>query len=308
MTYESRLTLNYVFGTLTDAVSTSQTTLSSADFSVLPPGLSTITYVPITLQDPSTKVCEIVWANSHAAGAATVSVVRAREATAARAWPAGTLWTVAPTLRDGVVPVATRSALPADPHVGLRAFLQDEQVLVEWVLGVGWVGTSAAGFRTAVTAGSDVATLTVSNIPSALKKLVVHWVARSSVAAVYENFFMRVNGATGFYSASESNQVGTTTYPAVDWGPTAGHVGLVTGASSSAANWAAGVITVPGWNSSRGAVSYIAVGYLSNSTADTVRWMSAGQYTGAWPYTSLTFLANSGLVKAGSEFVIYGYA
>jgi hypothetical protein len=151
VTYENRLTSNYAFGTLTAAAAISDTTLTSADFATrLSSGLSTTTYVPITLQDPSTGVYEIVWANAHTAAATTCTVLRGREGTTARAWGNGTLWVVAPTLRDGVLPVANRAALPTDPHVGLRAFIQDEQLVLERTL-AGWMGPDTAAFHTLYT-------------------------------------------------------------------------------------------------------------------------------------------------------------
>jgi len=139
MTYEIRLPANYAFGTLTQAAAISDLTLTSTDFAArLPSGLSTTVYVPIVLQDPSTGNYEICWANSHTAASSTAGVLRGKESTSARTWPSGTLWTVAPTLRDGVLPVSTRSALPTDPHTGLRCYIQDEQVTVEWAPSAGW--------------------------------------------------------------------------------------------------------------------------------------------------------------------------
>lgn len=132
MSYESRQPTNYSFGALTQTATLQDTTLTSDDFRTrLPSGLSTILYVPITLQDPSTAAYEIVWATSHTAGSATATVLRGRENTTTTLWPAGTLWTISPTLRDGILPVPNRAALPTDAHVGLRAYLQDEQVTIE---------------------------------------------------------------------------------------------------------------------------------------------------------------------------------
>lgn len=140
MTYENRLPANYAFGTLTSAAAISDTTLTSTDFATqLASGLSTTNYVPLTLQDPSTHLYEIVWVNAHTAAASTCTVVRGKEGTSARAWGTGTLWACAPTLRDGVLWVSTRASLPTDPHVGLRAYIQDEQVTVERTLAQGWM-------------------------------------------------------------------------------------------------------------------------------------------------------------------------
>lgn len=132
MTYEIRLNANYAFGALSQAAQMGDTTLSSNDFATkLPSGLSTTTYVPVTLHDPGSGTFEIVWANAHTAGATTATVLRGREGTTTALWPAGTLWTIAPTLRDAVLPVATRAVLPTDPHVGLECLIQDEQTIIE---------------------------------------------------------------------------------------------------------------------------------------------------------------------------------
>lgn len=132
MVYEIRQPVNYAFGTLKNAAAIGDTSIVSDDFiTALPAGLTTSIYVPITLQDPASKVFEIVWVTAHTAAANTATVVRGKEATAARAWPSSTLWTCAPTLRDGLLP-CTRATLPADPHIGLRVLLSDEQRALRW--------------------------------------------------------------------------------------------------------------------------------------------------------------------------------
>lgn len=151
--YELRVPANYSFGQLTNAAAISDTSMVSTDFASLQSGLSTTQYMPITLQDPATKVFEIVWATAHTGGSNTLTVVRGREGTTARAWPASTLWACAPTLRDSVLPVANAAALPADPHVGLRALQLDTQQVVQWGYPGGW----------ALEAGKSVLGLTKRN-------------------------------------------------------------------------------------------------------------------------------------------------
>lgn len=158
MAYENRVPANYSFGTLSQAAQVADVTIASNDFATrLPTGLSSTTYVPITLHDPGQGIYEIVWCTGHTAGASTATVLRGRETTTSLLWPAGTLWTVAPTLRDGVLPVANRAALPTDPHVGLECLLQDEQVKIERHL-ASW-GPPAAMLRqtTAQAVNSSVA-------------------------------------------------------------------------------------------------------------------------------------------------------
>lgn len=310
MTYESRLSLNYVFGTLTDAASASQTTLTSADFAALPPGLSTAAYVPITLQDPSTKVCEIVWANAHTAGATTVTVVRGKESTTARSWPAGALWTQAPTLRDGVLPVASRAALPTDPHAGLRAYLQDEQIVVEWVLGVGWIGPYAGTYRAVQSLAVDTTSLTFSNIPSTLKRVQVTWAARSAGTGTWDSLLMRVNGSTAGYFSTLSNQGGVTPAYSVEWATAWATVGWIGTTTTAVWNWGAGEIVFPAWNApgGRAALNWLAQSHFIDGQTNTIRGHIGGEYGAAGPYTSLTFSPNTVGFKAGTEFVLYGFA
>ncbi len=136
--YELRVPANYLFGQLTNPAAISDTAMVSTDFASLQSGLSTSLYIPITLQDPANKAFEIVWATAHTGASNTITVVRGREGSAARAWPASTLWACAPTLRDSVLPVANAAALPADPHVGLRALQLDSQVALQWAYPGGW--------------------------------------------------------------------------------------------------------------------------------------------------------------------------
>ncbi|OXM69649.1 hypothetical protein [Amycolatopsis vastitatis] len=136
--YELRAPVNYSFGQLTNPAAVSDTSMVSTDFASLQSGLTTSLYIPITLQDPANKQFEIVWATAHTGASNTLTVVRGREGSAARAWPASTLWACAPTLRDSVLPVPNAAALPPDPHVGLRALLQDTQQTVQWGYPGGW--------------------------------------------------------------------------------------------------------------------------------------------------------------------------
>lgn len=143
--YELRVPANYSFGQLTNAAAISDTSLVSTDFAALQSGLSTGLYIPITLQDPANKLFEIVWATAHNAASNTLTVVRGREGSTARAWAASTLWACAPTLRDSVLPVANAASLPADPHVGLRALQQDTQQVVQWGYPGGWALEAGKG-------------------------------------------------------------------------------------------------------------------------------------------------------------------
>jgi hypothetical protein len=120
---------NYFFGSLTNAAAISDTSLVSTDFAALASIYSANVIFPLTLDDPATKLHEIVWVTAHTAASNTITVVRAKEGTTARAWPAGTRVTCAPTQYDGRLSVQ-RASLPSDGHTGQNATVTDEGAVV----------------------------------------------------------------------------------------------------------------------------------------------------------------------------------
>lgn len=309
MTYENRLPQNYSFGTLTQAAAISDTTLTSTDFATrLPSGLSTTNYVPMVLQDPSTGNYEVVWVNAHTASATTCTVVRGKESTSARAWANGTLWTVSPTLRDGMLPVANRAALPADPHVGMRAYIQDEQVAVEYVLNVGWLNQSGMAYRANTLLGADTASVTFSSIPSTLKKIQLVWSARSTTAAVNTDLRMRINNnSTGVYFSNLSYLVNTTISNFIEDAGTYCTIAGITAANATASVFASGEWNAPGWNAPGGYLNHQWTSHYWNAAATSALGRGGGMFMVAGPYTRLDLFAAAGNLKAGSEFTIYGW-
>lgn len=220
--YDQRQALDYKFGQLTAGVTSLDTTLTSPDFASLPSDLTTTKYVPITLADDGARLYETAWVTAHAAGSSAVTVVRGREGSTAKAWAAGAAWRCAPTLRD-VVTVLTRASLPGDPHLGMRAFLIDENRTVERVAG-GWKAIEAPfghagvtdGFQ-AIAAGGGVITvlsaaqellagMTFSNVDDAL---VV------PIAGLYEIHTKGyASGPSGFAAAVEATINSTGIDPA----------------------------------------------------------------------------------------------
>lgn len=149
MAFEHRQPRDYLFGTLTTAAALSDTALVSAAFAGLPSNYSGSVYLPMVLHDPSTGVYEVVWVTAHAGGSQTVTAARGREGSSARSWPAGTQVVCAPTIRDGLFWVPTRSALPTDAHVGMRAEIADENAVADkllsgWNTQGGWTSYSPA--------------------------------------------------------------------------------------------------------------------------------------------------------------------
>lgn len=128
--YDQRSPVDGKFGQLTAGVTSLDTTLTSPDFASLASDLSTTKYTPITLADDAARTYETVWVTAHSAGSSAVTVVRGREGSTARAWATGSAWRCAPTIRD-TIQTLTRGTLPADPHIGMRVFLTDENRIVE---------------------------------------------------------------------------------------------------------------------------------------------------------------------------------
>lgn len=137
MANEFRDSTNYFIGQLSSPALIGDVTLNSTAFANLPGGVySTGRILPLVLHDQASGLFEIVWVTAHVAAATSVTVLRAKETTTARAWPAGTQILQPPTTRDGVQ-VLTRAALPADASFGMRVALSDENVVVERA-GAGW--------------------------------------------------------------------------------------------------------------------------------------------------------------------------
>ncbi|WP_394621305.1 hypothetical protein JNUCC0626_20070 [Lentzea sp. JNUCC 0626] len=153
MVYEYRNGIDYFYGQLSTAAAVSDTTLSSAAFASLPSTYSTTSYLPLVLHDPTLGVEETVWVTAHTAASTSVTVVRGRQGTAARAWPSSTQVVNAPTVRDVTLPLA-RAALPTDAHVGMRTAVTDEGIVVQraynggrWEADVGVGLPSEFGYR-----------------------------------------------------------------------------------------------------------------------------------------------------------------
>ncbi|WP_409465265.1 hypothetical protein [Amycolatopsis sp. GA6-003] len=97
------------------------------DYSPATPGK----YLPIELHDSSQGIFEVVWVVGHLAGSRTVTVVRGREGTPARAWNAGTRLVCAPTAGRDTLSVLASADLPIDPHLGMRVARTNKQDVVE---------------------------------------------------------------------------------------------------------------------------------------------------------------------------------
>lgn len=139
MPLQFRYLADFAFGTLTAAISISDTTLASAEFASLRAITAGNTYIPIVLLDPSAKVYEVVWLSNHTTSATTGTVSRGQEGSVAREWPSGTQWIVAPTMRDSTT-TESFAALPTDGHVGMRMTVGDKGDVRQQTFLQGWLG------------------------------------------------------------------------------------------------------------------------------------------------------------------------
>jgi hypothetical protein len=130
MAHEQRAPRDYLAGTLSTAAAISDTALVSDAFSTLPTDYTTTKYLPLTIHDPSTGLYEVVWVTAHASTSTTVTVVRARENTTAKAWPSGSHVICSPTVRD-TISASTLAGLPTDAHAGMRVVVTDKGYVAE---------------------------------------------------------------------------------------------------------------------------------------------------------------------------------
>lgn len=143
MANEFRWPQDFAFGTLSQAISASDTTVKSPEFTTLPVLASGQTNIAIILLDQTLRVHEKLWLYNHASGSDTALVLRAKEDSSARAWPLNTQWIAGPTARD-VLGFFQSTTLPADAHVGTRALVSDKAEVWEKTLSQGWLGALRA--------------------------------------------------------------------------------------------------------------------------------------------------------------------
>jgi hypothetical protein len=139
MALEYRWPQNFQYGTLTSAISLSDTTINSAELAFLATLTSGNPHIPLTLINQATREYEIIWVSLHNAAATTATVVRGKEDTTAKAWPSGTQWICAPTRWDALMMWSTVT-FPSDAHLGMRAAVNDRGEVYEKTFAQGWQG------------------------------------------------------------------------------------------------------------------------------------------------------------------------
>jgi hypothetical protein len=190
MSNERRVRANFVLGTLTSAIITTDTTLAGAAFANLPV-IDANSHAAISLIDTTNGLYEIATVTAHTASSTTVTVLRAQESTTAQSWAAGSTFVAAPTTRDFPTGVDypwggdTLSGGPFDAEfdrAGLNTSLPS---------GWSWVGQGSAtyeeqyGWGSIVTPGYASGTgyqhwMVVRSLPSAAT-----WTATAKIAGTF---------------------------------------------------------------------------------------------------------------------------
>lgn len=153
MAYERRRLINNLSGTLAARASANDSQITCQGsapgianvFAALPVDFTQTLYMPLVLANDATGKFEIVWVTGHASASPTLTVIRGREGTEQQTFEVGDTVRCAATVRDvGGTMVSTRSALPGDPHYGLRVLILEEGAPVVFSP-LGWVDGSPLG-------------------------------------------------------------------------------------------------------------------------------------------------------------------
>ncbi len=159
MANDRRLRVNLATGIITDnPLTTTSTVIQSASFATLPV-VDVNTHLPMVLNPsqaavPSTNA-EIVYVTAHSSGATNVTVVRAREGTAASGYNSTTVWVHGPLVSDHAPTIVdTSGSLPSSgglPFKGELAYVSDTGKLQLYGVGAAWVDVFDPGGWTAFT-------------------------------------------------------------------------------------------------------------------------------------------------------------
>jgi len=158
--------------------------------------------------------------------------------------------------------------------------------------------------------GAAVASVTISGIPSTLKRLRITWAARGDNAVQDELITMQVGGDTGANYSYTNYQVQNTTLTGGSaHGSTSGVVGLCTGSTATATVFATGTILLTPWdNINAGSLGYTFDNQcIGTAVANHFITGGGGMYSGASARTSVTFLPQANNFIAGTDFQLEGW-
>lgn len=176
---------------------------------------------------------------------------------------------------------------------------------------VGRVNAGAPLYQARTILTASAASLTMSGIPTALRRLRISYRVRADNAVNAQLMFMRINAnatANYFYEYGQANNV--TAAAVAGSGATAGAIGICTGASAAAGVFGSGQIEIPGWDRAAANTNlnwtFVTQG-LGTGVANFFAQYGGGLFNVAGPYTSIMFLPNAGNLITGTEIQIEGW-
>jgi hypothetical protein len=204
------------------------------------------------------------------------------------------------TDRDGTTGVT-------NPVAGQLCFLTADGMTYRYT-GSAW--TVHGLYRVVQTLGADAASITFSNIPSTLSRLMVSWSARSTAAAINAELRMRVDGVTSASYSSSFVSQNFATLAGIDvpndvYAP----MGILAAASATGGNYSGGIIDFPFWNAPGVALEILWRAHMWDSSATNSAMLRQGgtRFFSGSAHTSLNFFMSSGNIKANSQFIVQGW-
>jgi hypothetical protein len=212
---------------------------------------------------------------------------------------------------------AAFAAAGISPAAGMLSYRQDASISSN---GFEYYNASASAWRVdgsyidRVEPGSATGSMTISGIPSYLRRLSLRCVARGDTAAVSTQVSLRIaSDSTAVYRSAIRFMQNQATSPTsanaganVSVGQTSALVGYIT-AATAGVGYGVIDIEVDGWNAPHG--TYLAGttrgGYL-DSTANSITIDGHWAYSGSNAYTSVTLIPQAGNFIAGSQFTLIG--
>lgn len=221
------------------------------------------------------------------------------------------------TLRPGTVSVSSPLTVIMDgDSVAIDMFSMCGTVFAGervWVISVPpsgnyVVGRMTAPYRARQTLDAASSTVTFSNIPTNLARLILRWNARGDAVANTRTIALQVNGsASAVYSSETIQGNNATVTTAATAGATSIIIGIMTAASAAANIFGSGRCEMVSWDGTTGSLGLIFESQaLGTGVANFFKTNGGGVYGALGPFTSLTLTAQSGNFIAGSDFQLEG--